>query len=237
HATQELVDPTLMRRCHFHERGMALGSQPHEGRPAITVALRAHDESVLHQPVDDAGDVAVRHQQETGNLAHQHPVRLAIERRHHVETRERDIELRLEALARLALDEPGCAQQPDPQPQSRLAVAIAALGHQWCAHHVSPPETAIACPVTAAAASLQSQSTMSATSFGWTKRACALRFARAARTSASLRLVVSTIRRMDSFSIGGSVKPGHTALTVVPVAANSTARARASPTTPCLAAT
>src|SRR5262245_2990371 len=226
-----------MRRCHVYECGMALGSQPHERRPAITVALRAHDKPILHQPVDDAGDVAVRDQQEAGNLAHQHPVRLAIERSHHVETRQGNIEFRLEALARLALDEPGRAQQPDPQPQSCLAVAIAAPGDQWSAHHVSPPEIAIACPVTAAAASLQSQSTTSATSCGWTKRACALRFARAARTSASSRFVVSTIRRIDSSSIGVSVKPGHTALTVMPVPAISTANARASPTTPCLAAT
>ena len=78
------------------------------------------------EPVDDAGDVAVRHHEEARNLAHQHAVGLAIERRHHVEARQRGVELRLQPLARHAFDQPAGAQQPDPQPQPRLAVGLAA---------------------------------------------------------------------------------------------------------------
>ena len=65
--------------------------------------------------------------QEARHLAHQHAVGLAVERRHHVEARQRGVELRLQPLAQLTPSiKRRCAQQPDPQPQPLLAVGAAA---------------------------------------------------------------------------------------------------------------
>src|SRR6202035_975176 len=125
--------------------------------------------------------------------------------------------------------------QPDPQAQPRLAVGLAAPRGRGSAPHVSPPETEIAWPVTPALP--HSHSTTSATSSGLMKRPCGLLAASVARTSAALRFVVAAIRSTDAASIPVSVKPGHTALTVMPVDAVSSASARIRPTTPCLAAT
>src|SRR5262249_37184586 len=183
------------------------------------------------QPVDNAGDIAVGHQQEARQVAHEHAVRRAVERGHDVEPRQRGVELPAQALAQLRLDDARGAQQPNPQPQLLLR------GGERPAHHVSPPESESAWPVMEPASSLHSHSTAAATSCGWMKRPCGLVAARLARACSTVRPVLSTMRCTDSSSMSDSTNPGQIALTVTPVFASSAARARISPTTPCLAAT
>src|SRR4030095_14225473 len=98
----------------------------------------------------------------------------------------------------------------DPEPELLLG------GGERPAHHVSPPDSDSAWPVTEPAASLQSHSTAAATSFGWMKRPCGLVLARRGRACSTVRPVVRTIRWTDSSSMSVSMKPGHTALTVTP---------------------
>src|SRR5581483_3002502 len=83
---------------------------------------------------------------------------------------------------------------------------------------------------------VHNQSTRAATSSGRRKRPAGLSLASVARASAALFPVLAAIRLTDAATNGVSVKPGHAALTVTPVGESSAASARASPTTPCLAA-
>src|SRR6516225_2617768 len=239
---EQFIDPMLMRGRHGREGGAAAPRQGDERGAAVAITLRPRNKPFRNQPVDNAGDIAVRHNQETSYFAHQHAIWLAVERRHHVEARQGHIKLRLKLLPRHALDEAARPQQPDPQPQPRLSLHRAIVlvrrsgGRRW-RHHVSPPETEIAWPVIAALSPAQSQTTAAATSSGLMKRACGLLAASALRVSEPLRFVAATMRLTARSSIGVSVKPGHTAFTVIPSVAVSAARARARPITPCLAAT
>jgi hypothetical protein len=102
-----LADVGSKRRSRFHARppssrkGVpASVSRTIEVRRSPSRGARATWPSV-HQPVDDAGDVAVRDQQEARQVAHQHAVRLAVERRHHVEAGQGGVELGLQPLAQL----------------------------------------------------------------------------------------------------------------------------------------
>ena len=100
----------------------------------------------------------------------------------------------------------------------------------------SPPATTIACPFIDPDPGDASHSTASATSSGLTSRPCGLDFASSARAASSVRPVLATILPTALSIKGVSVNPGQTALTVTPVRASSSASARVSPTTPCLAA-
>src|SRR5215472_5974940 len=241
-AAEQFIDPMLMRGRHGRKGGAAAPRQGDERGAAVTIALRACDEAFGDQPVDNAGDIAVRHNQEPRYFAHQHAVRLAVERRHHVEARQGHAKLHLEPLPRHSLDETARPQQPDPQPQPRLSFdrsIVLALGRggRYRRHHVSPPEIEIAWPVMAALSPAQSQTTAAATSSGLMKRACGLLAASALRASDSPRLVAATMRSTALSSIGVSVNPGHKAFTVMPAVTVSVASARVRPITPCLAAT
>ena len=76
------------------------------------------------RPIDDAGDIAVRHNQKPRYLAHQHAVGLAVQRRHHVETRQGRIELPLQPFADHALDKAAGAQKPRIHSRSRALRSI-----------------------------------------------------------------------------------------------------------------
>ena len=131
----KLVDPGLMRRRHRPERfGARLGQPDHRGA-AVAIAPGARDQPFRNQPVDDAGDIAVRDQQEARQVAHQHAFGRAVERRHHVEARQRRVEFLLQPLAQLGLDGARGPQQPDPQPQPFLAV----LRDAWCGQAARSP--------------------------------------------------------------------------------------------------
>src|SRR6202023_1285171 len=101
------------------------------------------------------------------------------------------VELHLQPLAGHAFDQPAGAQQPDPEPQPRLAVALFWVrdGGERRGHHVSPPDSEMAWPVMLAAPSVHSHSTVSAISCGVMKRPCGFLAVSSARASASLRLV------------------------------------------------
>src|SRR5690606_443727 len=100
----------------------------------------------------------------------------------------------------------------------------------------SPPSTAMACPLIEADAGRASQATASATSAGCTSRPCGLRAASSARAASAVRPVFCTMLSTAPRTMSVSVKPGHTAFTVTPLRATSSASARVRPTTPCLAA-
>src|SRR5262249_9029393 len=164
---------------------------------------------------------------------HQHAVRLTIQRCHHIETRQRRVELLFKSFAGHTLDEAAGAQQPDPNAQTRFRVGSFYIVFKCRRsggrrHPVSPPETAIAWPLTAPLSPAHSHMTASATSSGLMNRACGLLASSVARVSSPVRLVAATIRSTARSSIGVSAKPGQTALTVIPVLAVSSARARAS---------
>ena len=71
---------------------------------------------------------------------------------------------------------------------------------------------------------------------GEINRPSTLSLASVVRASATVRRVLFAIAAADASKSGVSVNPGHTALTVTPAGISSTARERARPTTPCLAA-
>src|SRR5580692_3193560 len=100
----------------------------------------------------------------------------------------------------------------------------------------SPPATTIAWPFIDAAPGDASHSTASATSSGRTRRPCGLDLVSSALASSSDRPVFATMVSTARAMRGVSVKPGQTALTVIPVLANSSASARVRPMRPCLAA-
>src|SRR5262249_7614836 len=152
-----------------------------------------------------------------------HALGRAIERRHDVEPRQRRVELGAQPLAQFALDDARGAQQADPESQLLLG------GGQRPAHHVSPPESDSAWPVTEPACSLTSHRTAAATSCGWMKRPCGLVADRLARACSTVRPVVRTMRWTDSSSMSVSTKPGQTAFTVTPVLTSSVASARIRP--------
>ena len=100
----------------------------------------------------------------------------------------------------------------------------------------SPPAIGNACPVIDCAADDAIHSAASATSCGSIGRPCGFVFASSRRASSSLRPVLATIVATDCATSGVSVNPGRARLTVTPVRASSSASARVSPMTPCLAA-
>ena len=91
-------------------------------------------------------------------------------------------------------------------------------------------------PVTALAPSLHSHNTASATCSGCTSRPCGLVFTNSAMACSGVRPVLATTRSMLSRTRSVSVNPGHTALTVMPLVASSSASDFVRPNTPCLAA-
>src|SRR6185437_833419 len=78
---------------------------------------------------------------------------------------------------------------------------------------ISPPATAIACPVIALAPSPHSHSTVSATSAGVTSFPCGLCFASSATACSRVRPVLLMILSMLAATRSVSVNPGHTAFT------------------------
>ena len=106
---QQFADPAFMRGGDGGEGLRAFLGQPHHRGAAVAVAAGAGDQPFRDQPVDDAGDIAVGDQQEARQVAHQHAFRRAVERRHHVEARQRRVEFLLQPLAQLGLDR--CARR------------------------------------------------------------------------------------------------------------------------------
>ncbi len=135
--------------------------------PAVRVTIWARrsrrrapplHQPLLDQPLDQAGDIAVRHHHALRELAERHPVACTIELRHEIEARERDVETVAQPPADLGLDHLLAGEQAQPQPQLVLVVVRAlgnlGLGIEWNAavlHQISPPATASVVPVTAAA--------------------------------------------------------------------------------------
>src|SRR5690606_1819463 len=193
--------------------------------------------ALRRQAVHDAGHIAVGDEQKARKIAHRHAFRATIKSRKHIEAGQGGIELRLQPAPQLRLNRAAGAQQPYPKPQSFLAAHFDMQSRKRGAHHVSPPDSEIACPVTEAAPSPTSHMTVAATSSGWMKRPCGLAVIRLWRASSWLRPVLAMMRRTDSSRRSVSTKPGQTALTVTPVLASSTASARIRPTTPCFEAT
>jgi len=77
--------------------------------------------------------------------------------------------------------------------------------HASRAHITSPPNTRMACPVTASEPGRHSHSTAFATSSGRTSRCCGLRWVSAARASASLFQVFETMFEIASRTMSVSV--------------------------------
>ena len=119
-ACEDLVHPAFVRLRHAREVAQALGRQPHEGRPPILRVGDAHHQALRHQPVDDAGDVAVGHHEEARDLRHGHAGLLPRQRRHDIEPRQRLAELGAQAPAQVHLDHAHGPQQAHPQPQLEL---------------------------------------------------------------------------------------------------------------------
>src|SRR5690606_23910650 len=100
----------------------------------------------------------------------------------------------------------------------------------------SPPSTPESCPVSPPAAGSARKTSARATSPGRISRPIGFMRASWARASSVLRPVVRTMFSTAPSRRSVSVHPGQTALTVIPFAATSTARARVIPTRACLLA-
>src|SRR5581483_8239142 len=223
---------------HCRELLQPAGSEPHDDGTAVFGRSLADNQLLRYQPVDYPGDIAVGHHQEARQFGHCHAVGLPLERGHDIELRQGHIELDTQPLAHFRFDRPRGTQNTDPQPQPLLAQGRRCLT-RFCSGgdcHAPPPAMTMASPLTASAAGEHSQTTFSATSLGEIRRPPALSRARAFFTSLIQRPVLPAIAAADVSRRGVSVYPGHTAFTVIPGTLNSAASARASPTTPCLAA-
>src|SRR5690606_7685372 len=111
------------------------------------------------------------------------------------------LEVGFQPLAQFALDDARRTQQPDPEAKTLL---VAGRLLQNRIHHASPPESAIAWPVTERAPSPHSQRTVSATSCGVMMRPCGLSLVTAARAACSSRPVFSMMLATVRSSIGVS---------------------------------
>ena len=86
------------------------------------IPAQSVDQALRGETLDEAGDVAVRHHHAPGEFAERHAVGGAVELRHQVEARERDVEGLAQAPAHLAFDQHLAGEQPQPQAQLRLVV-------------------------------------------------------------------------------------------------------------------
>ena len=159
---QNVGDPVAVRACHRAEEASPLGGQAHELRAPVLGRGPAADEALLDQAVDQSGDVAVRDHHALRQLAQRHRLRRAVELRHQIEARQRDVEAVAQAPTDLALDHLLAGEQPQPQAQLVLVIVRPfgdlGLGVEWCGallHHISPPAMASVVPVTAAASGEQ----------------------------------------------------------------------------------
>ena len=90
--------------------GEHLGTPIDDGRAAVNV-------TGCHEPIDKAGEIAVRHHHPLGKIGQHHALGRLVELRHEVEARKRDVELLTQAAAQLAFDESGAGKKTQPQPQ------------------------------------------------------------------------------------------------------------------------
>src|SRR6185295_7818354 len=118
---------------------------------------------------------------------------------------------------------------PGPRPAQRLDQLLVPR-----AHASSPPSMPYVAPVMAAACSEARKKHTSATSSARTKRPMGCMLDSARRDSSSERPVVFWMRSAARATMGVSTQPGHTAFTVTPVCASSSARDFVSPTSACL---
>src|SRR5439155_13611174 len=126
---------------------------------------------------------------------------------------------------------PGRSQHaviPPARPAERVGV------HDPERHRWAPPSAiTTASPLVSRPASSHSASTARATSSGEIRRRWPV-VARAARSASSGDILVfAAMRATDSRVMSVSTYPGHTAFTVTPVPATSTAAERVNPTTAC----
>ena len=78
------------------------------------------------EPVDEAGEVAVRHHHPLREIGQRHAVRRLVELRHQVEAGQRDVEALAQAAAHLALDQRRAGEKTQPEAQL-LPVILRAL--------------------------------------------------------------------------------------------------------------
>ena len=90
--TSRAIQSSCVAR-HGAEDAAALGGEADDLRAPVVAAMARVDQALLDQPVDQAGDVAVRHHHALRQFAERHAVRRAVELRHQVEARQRDVEL------------------------------------------------------------------------------------------------------------------------------------------------
>ena len=97
-----------LRARHGAERAAALGGKLDDLHAPVAARALARDQTFRHQPVDQAGDIAVRHHHALRQFAERHAGRRLVELGEHVEARQRGIELLAQPAADLALDHGRC---------------------------------------------------------------------------------------------------------------------------------
>ena len=150
---------SALSRAMARKNAPAFGGQADDLHAAVVRRRPPQDQALPDQPVDQAGDVAVRHHHALRQFAERHAVRRAVELRQQIEARQRDVEIVAQAAAHLVLDQRRAGEKTQPQPQLGLVVVgpLRDLGFgverdcRSVVHHSSPPATISVVPVTEAA--------------------------------------------------------------------------------------
>ena len=163
---------------HVAERNLAFMGQVYHLSTSICGGRTADNVSGGDEPVDEAGEIAVRHHHPLREIRQHHAIGGLVELRHQVEAGKRDVEALAQATAHLALDHGGAGEKAQPEAQlltmivrhlDRLRLGVE--GNCLVIHRqISPPANTMACPVTERAPSPHSQSTVSAISAGSIRR-------------------------------------------------------------------
>jgi len=71
----------------------------------------------LDEPLDQPGDIAVRHHHALGDIRQRHAVGRLVELRHQIEARQRDVEPLPQPAPHLTFDQVRAGQQAQPEPK------------------------------------------------------------------------------------------------------------------------
>src|SRR5437763_2422640 len=112
---QEPDHPLLVGGGHRVERMLSLARELHGKCPSVAGDRPAPDESFFDELIGESGDIASRHHQPLRQLAHLEAVRIALELRQQIESRQRSIEIATEADPDRALDELRAREKPKPE--------------------------------------------------------------------------------------------------------------------------
>lgn len=120
--TEKRCNPSLVRNGHFFEEMLSFGSQADIVGATILRIVKPQDQTVLDEPIGQCGDVSTTYHQQSRQVLHLDPFRIAIELGHQVEARQGSLKVIAQLCTQPGFHEVIAGKQAYPHAQGSVVV-------------------------------------------------------------------------------------------------------------------